>query len=243
MKMTPYAMEGEKETRLFCCEASMKLLLVEDHRQLVDALSHVLKRSGYAVDVALDGETGIEMAASGIYDIIILDRMLPRRDGIAFLRDLRGMGFDTPVIMLTAKDAPQDRVAGLDAGADDYLVKPFFTDELLARLRALARRKSRDLVGNTVCAAGLTLDPLRSEVSRNGDEAIHLTVKETLLLELLMRNQGQVVPKERIMEKVWGYNSETDMANVDLYIYYLRKKLTGDKIKTVRGVGYYFDGE
>ncbi|HWQ62426.1 MAG TPA: response regulator transcription factor [Negativicutes bacterium] len=221
----------------------MKLLLVEDHRQLVDALSHVLKKSGYAVDIALDGETGIEMAASGVYDIIILDRMLPRRDGLALLRELRGMGFDTPVIMLTARDAPQDRVEGLDAGADDYLVKPFFTDELLARLRALARRKGKDLVGNTVCAAGLTLDPLRGEVSRNGETAIHLTVKETLLLELLMRNQGQVVPKERIMEKVWGYNAETDMANVDLYIYYLRKKLAGDNIKTVRGVGYYFDGE
>jgi DNA-binding response OmpR family regulator len=223
-------------------EAEMKLLLVEDHRQLVDALCHALKRNGYVIDFALDGETGIEMAASGVYDIIILDRMLPRRDGLAVLRDLRGLGLDTPVIMLTARDAPYDRVEGLDAGADDYLVKPFFTDELLARLRALARRKSKGLVGDKLHAAGLTLDPLRGEVSRDG-EIVHLTVKETLLLELLMRNQGQVVPKERIMEKVWGYNAETDMANVDLYIHYLRKKLAGDNIKTVRGVGYYFDGQ
>lgn len=240
--MTRYAKDGQKITRLLPGEAPMKLLLVEDHRKLVDALSHVLKKSGYAVDTALDGETGIEMAASGVYDIIILDRMLPRRDGLAFLREFRGLGFASPVLMLTAKDAPRDRVEGLDAGADDYLVKPFFTDELLARLRALTRRKGRDLVGDTVCAAGLTLDPLRSEVSRNG-EGIHLTVKETLLLELLMRNPGQVVTKERIMEKVWGYNAETEMANVDLYIYYLRKKLNGDCIKTVRGVGYYFHGE
>lgn len=220
----------------------MKLLLIEDNRQLFDALSHVLKKNGYAVDIAADGETGLEMAASGIYDIIILDRMLPRKDGLDLLRELRTLGFSTPVLMLTARDAPKDRVEGLDAGADDYLVKPFFTEELLARLRALLRRKGKELTGNLVTAAGLTLDPMRGEVIRDG-QAIHLTVKETLLLELLMRNPGQVVPKERIMEKVWGYNADTDMANVDLYIYYLRRKLPGESIKTVRGVGYYFDGE
>jgi DNA-binding response OmpR family regulator len=217
----------------------MKLLLVEDNRQMVDTLSRVLKKNGYAVDAALDGDTGMEMAASGIYDVIILGRMLPRRDGLEVLREFRGLGFATPVLMLTARDAPQDRVEGLDAGADDYLVKPFFTEELLARLRALLRRKDKALAGYTLCAAGLTLDPTRGEVTRDG-AAIHLTVKETLLLELLMRNPGQVVPKERIMEKVWGYNADTGMANVDLYICYLRRKLPGEYIKTVRGVGYYF---
>ncbi len=219
----------------------MKLLLVEDNRKLADALGHVLKTNGYAVDTALDGETGLEMAVSGVYDIIILDRMLPLIDGMAFLKEFRSLGFHTPILILTAKDAPKERVEGLDAGADDYLVKPFFTEELLARLRALTRRKGKDLVGDTISIDGLTLKPLLGEVTK-GEETIHLTVKESLLLELLMRNNGQVVPKERIMEKVWGYNVDTDIASVDLYIYYLRKKLQIPNIKTVRGVGYYFHG-
>lgn len=219
----------------------MKLLLVEDNRKLVDALGHVLKTNGYTVDCAQDGETGLEMAVSGVYDIIILDRMLPRMDGMAFLEEFRGLGYHTPILILTAKDAPKERVEGLDAGADDYLIKPFFTDELLARLRALTRRKGKDLVGDIISIDGLTLKPLLGEVTK-GSDTIHLTVKESLLLELLMRNHGQVVPKERIMEKVWGYNVDTDIASVDLYIYYLRKKLQIPNIKTVRGVGYYFHG-
>jgi DNA-binding response OmpR family regulator len=219
----------------------MKLLLVEDNKKLVEALGHVLKMNGYAVDSAHDGEKGFEMAISGVYDIIILDLMLPLMDGMSFLKEFRGLGFHTPVLILTAKDSPKDRVEGLDAGADDYLVKPFFTEELLARLRALTRRKGKDLVGDTITVDGLTLKPLLGEVVK-GDETIHLTVKESLLLELLMRNHDQVVPKERIMEKVWGYNVDTDIASVDLYIYYLRKKLNIPNIKTVRGVGYYFHG-
>lgn len=217
----------------------MRLLLVEDEKRFSEALAHLLKKNGYSVDVAADGDTGIEMAASGVYDIIILDRMLPRRSGMAILQEFRGLGFDTPVLFLTAKDAPKDRVEGLDAGADDYLVKPFTTDELLARLRALIRRKNKDYVGEQITGAGLTLDPLRGEV-RKGSEVLRLTVKETMLLELLMRNYGQVITKERIFEKVWGYATDTEIANVDLYIHYLRKKLEIPCIKTVRGVGYYF---
>ena len=216
----------------------MKLLLVEDELKLTGALSHILKKNGYSVDTAIDGETGIEMASTGFYDIIILDRMLPRRNGIVMLKELRNLGFDTPVLMLTAKDSPKDRVEGLDAGADDYVVKPFSTDELLARLRALTRRKSKDFVGDTVSIAGLTLNPLRGEVTK-GNSVIHLSVKESLLLDLLMRNLGQVMTKERILEKVWGYNSDTDIASVDLYIHYLRKKLNVKNIITVRGVGYF----
>ncbi|MDT8901897.1 response regulator transcription factor [Anaeroselena agilis] len=162
-------------------------------------------------------------------------------DGMAFLKEFRGLGFQTPVLILTARDAPTERVEGLDTGADDYLVKPFFTEELLARLRALTRRKGKDLVGDAISVDGLTLKPLLGEATK-GEETIRLTVKESLLLELLMRNHGQVVPKQRIMEKVWGYNVETDIASVDLYIYYLRKKLRIPNIKTVRGVGYYFHG-
>lgn len=148
------------------------------------------------------------------------------------------MGFDTPVLFLTAKDTPNDRVEGLDSGADDYLIKPFSTEELLARIRALSRRKNKELVGDTISAAGWTLNPLRSEVIIH-NQSIKLTIKESLLLELLMRNCGLVVSKERILEKVWGYHANIELANVDLYIHYLRKKLNTSLIQTVRGIGYY----
>lgn len=220
----------------------MNLLLIEDEKNLVDALSHILRKNGYAVDTATDGEKGIELAATGIYDIMILDRMLPKLDGITALKELRKLGINTPVLFLTAKDAPKDRVEGLDAGADDYMVKPFYTDELLARLRALARRRADHFVDNTIYAAGMKFDPLKGEVVKK-DEVINLTVKEAMLLELLMRNTGQVLTKERILEKVWGYDAETDIANVDLYIYYLRKKLNVASIKTVRGIGYFLQGD
>lgn len=220
----------------------MKLLLVEDELKLVKALSYILKQNGYVVDVATDGETGLEMAVTGSYDLIILDRMLPSQDGLSIIKEYRNQGFHAPVIFMTAKDSPQDRVEGLDAGADDYLIKPFSTDELLARLRALARRKNKELVENTITVAGLTLDPLKCEVLK-GTDVIQLSVKEALLLELLMRNHGQVITKELIFERVWGYYSETEFANIELYIHYLRKKLNITCIKTVRGVGYYFQGE
>ena len=220
----------------------MKLLLVEDEDRLIDALSHLLKKGGYAVDSALDGDTGIEMASTGIYDVVILDRMLPNLDGLSLLREFRKLGFDTPVLFLTAKDAAKDRVEGLDAGADDYLVKPFFADELLARLRALTRRKSKQLEDDSLQAGDLVFYPLQCQVIR-GDQIIHLTMKESHLLELLMVNKGRVVTKDQIMAKVWGYNSETEISNVDLYIHYLRKKLDIPYIKTVRGVGYFLQEE
>lgn len=218
----------------------MKLLLVEDEKKLYEALAHLLKKNGYVVDIAADGDTGVEMAATGVYDVIVLDRMLPRRSGLSLLREVRSMGLNTPVLFLTAKDSPADRVEGLNAGADDYLPKPFFTDELLARLRALTRRKSKDLVTNTIEAGGVLFDALRGEIVRGG-EVIRLTWKESRLFELLIHNYGCVVTKERIMEKVWGFNSDAEIANVDLYIHYLRKKLNDSSIKTVRGVGYYFE--
>jgi len=215
----------------------MKLLLVEDDSKLLEALSHLLKETGYIVDTASDGENGREMAITGIYDIIVLDRMLPRLDGISLLKEIRSLGLDTPVIFLTAKDAPKERVEGLNAGADDYLVKPFFADELLARLRVLTRRNNKGFVGDVITAAGLTLAPLRSEVTK-GVETFQLTIKELLLLELLMINSGQVVTRECIMAKIWGYNSECDFASIDVYIHFLRKKLNLSNIRTVRGIGY-----
>jgi len=216
----------------------MKVLLVEDEVKLANALAQILKRHGYQVDVVYDGDQGLEMAESGLYDLIVLDRMLPGKDGVTIIKELRRQGMHRPVLFLTAKDAPADRVEGLDAGADDYLIKPFSIEELLARLRALSRRKDKEFVDTTLRAAGLTLDPLKGEVS-NGTEVIQLTVKETLLLELLMRHRGQVVPKELIFERVWGYDSDSELGNIDLYIHYLRKKLKVPCIKTVRGIGYY----
>lgn len=220
----------------------MKLLLVEDDQRLLESLTHILKKNGYVVDTALDGETGLDMAASGIYDILILDWMLPARDGISLLSEYRRLGFETPVIFLTAKDSTNDRIEGLDAGADDYLVKPFSSDELLARLRALARRQNKPLASEKLEAAGWIFDPLRCEVVKD-NKTIKLTIKEALLLELLMRNYGLVVSKERIWEVVWGFSATTEMANIDLYIHYLRRKLNTSYIKTVRGIGYYLREE
>lgn len=178
----------------------MKLLLVEDEKRLLEALAHLLKKNGYAVDTAMDGESGLELAAAGSYDVIVLDRMLPVLDGVSLLKAFRNQGFDTPVLFLTAKDTPHDRVEGLDAGADDYLVKPFNTGEFLARLRALARRQKKPLLETPISAAGLTLDPFRGEVTKDG-AVIQLSVKESLLLELLMRNHRHVLTKERISKR------------------------------------------
>lgn len=216
----------------------MKLLLVDDERKLADSLSCLLKRNGFVVDAARDGETGIEMACTGIYDIIILDRMLPRRDGISLLKEFRQLGFDTPVLILTAKDSPEDRAEGLNAGADDYVTKPFYSIELLARLHALARRRTKKLVEDVLTADGLTFNPVRGQVTKNG-QSIQLTIKESQLLELLIRNHGQVVTKEQIIQKIWGYYSDANFTIVNLYIHYLRKKLSLSNLKTVWGVGYY----
>lgn len=216
----------------------MKLLLVDDESRLTEALSYLLKKNGFVVDVAMDGKTGIDMACTGIYDIIILDRMLPYLDGISLLKEFRGLGYQTPVLFLTAKDTPEDRAEGLNAGADDYLVKPFFNVELLARLHALARRNSKDIVDTILTVDDMTFDPQRSQVTKKG-KVIHLTVKESQLLELLVRNQGQVVTKQRIIEKVWGYNSDALESTINIYIHYLRKKINISNLKTVRGVGYY----
>ncbi len=215
----------------------MKLLLVEDEPRLVDALSHLFKKNGFVVDTALDGETGIELACTEAYDIIILDRMLPYKDGLSLLKEFRSLGYGTPVLFLTAKDSPEERAEGLDAGADDYLVKPFYTVELLARLKALGRRAAKELTEDVITADDLVFDPQRGEVVKS-DEVIHLTFKEARLFELLIRNYGRVVTKERIIQKVWGYNAETDFTTVNLYVHNLRKKLNIPNLRTVRGVGY-----
>ncbi len=221
----------------------MRLLLVEDERRLSEALSYILKKNNYLVDTAYDGPSGQDMAESNIYDVIILDRMLPGKEGLSILRDLRRQNICTPVLILTAKDEIKDRVEGLDSGADDYLVKPFSTDELLARIRALGRRKNEQIQSTNLKTSLLELDPLNCEVMMNG-QTIKLTLKESQLLEFLIRNKGKVITRDQILSKVWGFDSDVDMNNIEIYIYYLRRKLnlkdTGVRIETIRGIGYSF---
>ena len=219
----------------------LRILLVEDEIRLAEALEQILKKQGYLVDVTGDGAEGQDMAETGIYEVIILDRMLPNIEGVDILKHFRGLGMKTPVIFLTAKDAVSSRIEGLDAGADDYLVKPFSKDELLARVRALARRSENLQIGDMVRVASLCLDTRLCEVSI-GTEKIKLTVTETQLLELLMRNKGQVLTKEQVLDRIWGFDKDVELKNVELYIFYLRKKIDFDKggaeLHTVRGIGY-----
>ncbi|MBA9084875.1 DNA-binding response OmpR family regulator [Fontibacillus solani] len=218
----------------------MRILLVEDEQRLSDALVYILNKHNILVDVASDGITGQDMAETDIYDVIVLDRMLPGKEGIDILRHLRANRITTPIIFLTAKDAVESRVEGLEAGADDYLVKPFSTEEFIARVRALGRRSTNKFIGDQLRIASLTFDPLRCEVIC-GNTLIKLTLKEAQLLELFMRNHGQVLTREQILERVWGLESNVEMNSVDIYIFYLRKKLIQDggvTIHTIRGVGY-----
>ena len=221
--------------------SAMRILLVEDEIRLAEALEHILKKAGYVVDVISDGEVGRDMAETNIYDVIILDRNLPSMEGVDVLKHLRGQQIKTPVIFLTAKDSVVNRVEGLDAGADDYLVKPFSKDELLARVRALSRRLENLQMNDDISIASLTLNPRLCE-AKVAAEKIKLTVTEAQVLELLMRNKGRVLTKEQLLDKVWGFEKEVDIKNVELYVFYLRKKInfaeSGTSLETIRGIGY-----
>ncbi len=219
----------------------MYILAVEDERRLSQLIRRVLEEEGHTVDVAYDGEEGLQMALDGTHDVIVLDVMLPQMDGIDVCRSLRRNRVDTPVLLLTALDGVEDRVKGLDAGADDYLAKPFAFQELLARIRALSRRRVQPRDPQELTVEDLTLDLRRRRAKRNGT-AIDLSPKEFSLLEFLMRNQGRVVTRMQILDHLWGYDFATDSNLVDVYVAYLRRKI--DKgashklIRTVRGVGY-----
>ena len=219
----------------------MRILLVEDEKRLADALEQILKKQGYLVDVSGDGSVGQDMAETGIYDVIILDRMLPNIEGVDILKHLRANNIKTPVIFLTAKDAISSRIEGLNAGADDYLIKPFANDELLARVRALSRRFENLQMSDTICVASLCLD-MRTCEAAIGDEKTKLTITEAQLLELLMRNHDLVLTKGQILDRIWGFDKDVELENVELYVFYLRKKIAFEKggvvINTVRGVGY-----
>jgi DNA-binding response OmpR family regulator len=222
----------------------MRLLLVEDDKKAARVLSRGFVEEGFVVDVAHSGEVGDELAASNCYDIVVLDWLLPRKDGLSVCRDLRSRGVRTPILMLTARDSLPDRVSGLDSGADDYLTKPFAFEELLARIRALLRRS--ELTRPPVLkVADLTLDPVTHRVTR-GRVEIGLTPKEYAILETLMRHAGQVVSRTRIGESVWGDDPE-DLTNVvDVHVSHLRRKIDQDDrpalIHTVRARGFRLGG-
>ncbi len=219
----------------------MYILVVEDERRLAQVMRKVLEEEANTVDVAYDGEEGLAMAMEGSHDVIILDILLPGIDGIEVCRTLRASRVDTPVLLLTALDAVPDRVRGLDAGADDYLPKPFAFQELLARLRALSRRRVQAREPDRLQSADLVLDLRRRRAERAG-KTIELSPKEFSLLEFLIRNEGRVVSRSQILDHVWGYEYSPDSNLVDVYVTYLRRKVDRAHdhklIRTVRGVGY-----
>ncbi|WKY48926.1 response regulator transcription factor [Eubacteriaceae bacterium ES3] len=223
----------------------MRILLVEDEPGLSEALKSILIKENYAVDLALDGVTGLDCALTGIYDVIILDIMLPEMNGIEVLKVLRIEDIKTPIIMLTAKTELEDKIVGLDAGADDYLTKPFHSGELLARIRAILRRK-KEVRSERLTFGDLVLRQDTRELFCLED-SVKLAQKEFLLLETLMLNARQVVTKEQIYDKVWGYDNESEYNNVEVYVSFVRKKMNfiNSKvlIKVNRGLGYFLDVE
>ncbi|GAB3394728.1 response regulator transcription factor [Azotobacter armeniacus] len=222
----------------------MKLLIVEDEPKTGRYLQQGLGEAGFTVDLAADGTCGERLALEGNYDLLILDVMLPGRDGWQILHDLRQTGLETPVLFLTARDAVADRVRGLELGADDYLVKPFAFAELLARVRTLLRRGQSTAPETRLQAADLELDLLRRRV-RRGERRIELTPKEFALLELLLRRQGEVLPKSLIAAEVWGMHFDSETNVVEVAIRRLRAKVDDDfarpLIHTVRGMGYVLE--
>ena len=218
----------------------MRILLVEDDRKVASFIRKGLMEEGHAVDVAPDGETGLAMGLDRPHDVIVLDVMLPGKSGVQVVRELRQAKVATPVLLLTARDAVEDKVQGLDAGADDYLTKPFAFAELLARVRALLRRGATTQVP-LIQVADLTLDPARRTVKRGG-EPIPLTNREFALLEYFMRNPGRVLTRTMITEHVWDYSFDSATNVIDVYVNYLRRKIDAGRerklIHTVRGVGY-----
>ena len=225
------------------------VLIVEDERAIVEILKFNLKREGYETLEALDGEAGLQLGLTGDPDLILLDVMLPKMNGFDICAKLRDAGSTVPIIMLTAREEETDKVFGLEAGADDYMTKPFSMRELLARVRANIRRRSLDLnarksVGKLIEAKGLTIDPATFSVMRNG-QAVDLTQKEYDLLLYLIQERGVVFSREDLMQKVWNYDYYGDMRTVDVTVRRLREKIEDDpgkptRILTRRGAGYYF---
>ncbi|MEN1987921.1 MULTISPECIES: response regulator transcription factor [Paenibacillus] len=222
----------------------MRILIAEDEVHLAEAVSQILKKHNYSVDIVHDGRSGLDNALSGIYDLLLLDIMMPEMDGITVLKKLRAEGNHTPVILLTAKGEISDKVAGLDYGADDYIAKPFATEELLARIRAALRRKGEVVPEDALKFGDIELNTAQLKLKVQGKE-IKLNLKENELLELLITRKQAITSKEQIIEKLWGFDSDVEYNNVEVYISFLRKKLTflhsEVRINTIRGVGYVLE--
>ena len=219
----------------------MRILLVEDNLEVATAIKTMLTRRKFAVDLAADGESGLDYLLRGTYDVAIVDVMLPRRDGFSLCRLPRAEGITTPLLILTARDAVEDRIRGLDAGADDYLIKPFADEELAARLRALLRRGERPVQSSAVVVGSLVLDP-NARVARVTERPLDLGATEFRFLELLARNRGMTFSRTQLLEKIWNYDFQGSNNIVDVYVSQLRRKLqaagSNASIVTVWGVGY-----
>ena len=225
----------------------MRVLIVEDDRKLAKLMASVLEKEHYVVDVAHDGDTGLDLALHAPYDLAIIDWMLPGRDGLSVCRAIRMARLPVAILLLTARGQVEDRVLGLDSGADDYLIKPFAFDELLARLRALGRRfTTAEAIGNELRAGDLVLD-LRAHSARRGSQVLDLTATEWRLLEYFVRHAGQLLTRQQLLDAVWSYDKNVQPSAVEVYVSYLRRKLhiprRPDPIITVRGIGYRLTAE
>ena len=226
----------------------MKILIVEDEEGLREALIRTLGSEGYLADGAADGDEGYQLICTGLYDLVLLDIMLPVYDGLEVLRRIRKQGMDVPVILLTARSTIEDKVGGMDLGADDYLTKPFAMPELLARIRMVSRRGAGSAADHRLRAGDLVLDTQTYTLScANNDRSVRLGAKEYQLMEYLMRNADQVLSREQITQRVWGYDADAEYNNVDVYVSFLRKKIkfvqSAAKISAVRGVGYELEAD
>lgn len=223
----------------------MRILLIEDDKRLAALVRSVLEQENFSVDVANDGDTGLELALRGVHDVAIIDWMLPGRDGPSICRKVRAARLPTGLLMLTARGQVEDRVTGLESGADDYLTKPFAFDELIARIHALSRRLNPTSADSWEIRLGNMVMDAKAHTLRREDKPIDLTKKEWDLLEFFMRHPGQVLSRQEILDYVWSYETNVQPEMVDVYISYLRQKLTMDAkknpIETVRGFGYRFD--
>ena len=221
----------------------MRILVVEDEKEIVDGLMGILKNQGFLVDAAYDGEDGLEFILSGVYDIILMDVMLPGINGFDILKKVRDAGVSTPVILITSKSQIEDKIYGLDLGADDYLTKPFDAGELLARIRARIRNNV-DIKRNVLSVYDIELDASTFKL-RKADKAVKLSKTEYQMLECLMVNKGQILPKDTIISKVWGFDETGDYNSLEVYISFLRKKLkfvnAKANIVTQKGIGYFLD--
>lgn len=224
----------------------MKILIIEDEYSLADAISATLKRENFDIKMVSNGEEGEEEALTGIYDMILLDIMLPKKNGFEILRTLRQEKIDTPIIILTAKSEIYDKLNGLENGADDYITKPFHMQELVARIKVILKRKANIEDTNTLEFGNLKLD-LSTGKMINGSNQISISGKELNLLEILLINKNQIVNRESLADKIWGFNSDAEYNNVEVYVSFLRKKLkllkSNVTIKTVRGMGYKMEVE